>query len=236
LELSSLMTAYYLLATAAFSLAPVSLVVLLVASAPVVTFILQLAGGRPWSPNHVAGFLVTFTGIVLYLGFQGGAGNIVFRGSTITGMLCALGAAFVRALYAVLIWRRAEAGRVPAASTLNGQTMLLGALICLPLAIALPAPLEVPHGMTALYLLCLAGVATVLPTLLNTLAASRIDPTLHNIIGLSTPVVAGLWAWLLLGEAQTLRSLAAAALVLAGIAVSLRSRPWRLPSRKRAAG
>lgn len=230
MEISFLMTIYYACATTAFSLAPVSLVVLVIASTPVVTFLLQLYQTRHWNPGHIVGFAVTFTGIFIYIVAQGAKGNLRFNAATNIGIGCALGATLVRALYAVSVWRRAGQSAKVNALTMNWQTMLIGFLVCLPIMLLVPQESSLPNLNNIVFLLALASFATVLPTMLNTLAASTIDPTLHNIIGMSSPILAGSWAWLLLGEQQTLYSISAAVVVFLGILISLRPMSSVLPT------
>lgn len=226
--LASLMTVYYICATVAFSLAPVSLVVLVIAATPVIAFLLQFLKYRVFHYYQVAGFFVTLLGIGLYVLIQEGNGNLVFDMANAIGATCALGAATVRAAYTVFIWRGAgEKTQSVSALSLNMKTMLVGSVICLPVLgfnfagfnVSVEA---VSDPMAWVYLLSLAAVATVLPTTFNTMAASRIDPVLHNIICMSTPVLAGLFAWVLLEEQQSLWSLLAAAVIVIGIVISIR--------------
>ncbi|VUD46785.1 hypothetical protein TDB9533_00894 [Thalassocella blandensis] len=228
--LASLMTAYYIFATTAFSLAPVSLVVLVIAATPVIAFILQFIKFRMYHLHQVVGFVVTLTGISIYVAIQSGNGNLVLSLTTWIGAACALGAACVRALYAVIVWHQALAGekntesnKGPDALLLSLKTVLLGSVICIPGLFIGSSP-ALPDHFSLLMLLGLAGIATVLPTLFNTLASARIDPVLHNIICMSTPVLAGAFAWILLDEKQSVWSVLAAGIIVLGIVISIRKK------------
>ncbi|WP_317932934.1 DMT family transporter [Halioxenophilus sp. WMMB6] len=220
LGLALLMTSYYFFATFSFSLAPVSLAVLVIATAPLFAFLLQLTQTRTINFNQIIGFAITFGGLALYLQTQHSSGQLQFNLAFLAGAVCALGAAVVRALFSFLIWLKSRRGEIVDASAINLQTMASGALLLLPLLLVqgnnLPA-----YQDNLLLILGLGVLATTAPNLLNTLAVTKIDPTTHNIIGMSTPISASLIAWLLLGEAQTVYSCFAIAITVAGILVAL---------------
>lgn len=226
ISLAALMTAYYLFATTAFALAPVSIVVLLIASSPVIAFVLQYLITRLWVWQQLAGLLLTFAGLVLYLQQQGRIGGDSWSVETYVGFACALSAAMVRAVYAVLVFQKTQRGEVVKATALNMITMLIGSglMLCVFsgwLLVAEGPALVIPSSMNILHLLGLAVLATVLPTLFNTLGSAKVEPVLHNTFGLASPVIAGMLAWMLLDESQNMASLISAVIILGGIALSI---------------
>ncbi|ABC27507.1 hypothetical protein HCH_00604 [Hahella chejuensis KCTC 2396] len=73
------------------------------------------------------------------------------------------------------------------------------------------------------YLLGLGVIATFVPNMLNNLSSMKLNPTVHNIIGMSTPISASIMAWIFLGEEQDALALIAMLVTVSGIFLSMRT-------------
>ncbi|PSJ47640.1 hypothetical protein C7H85_02070 [Zobellella endophytica] len=226
--LAAAMTAYYVLATYAFYYAPVGVAALLIALAPLFTFLLKLIATRRYQANEAAGFALSFAGLLLYFGSQnGGAGEV--PATLWLGGLCGLGAAMLRALFTYVAWKNARQGKPMDSFHTSNDIFVLGLVLLLPVVLAQPLSAQSLSPANLACLLGLGVVATFLPNIFNNLASLRLDPTLHNIIGMSTPISASLMAWIWLDEAQSTGALLGMAITLAGIGGSI-WRPRRRPS------
>jgi len=218
--LAATMGAYYILATEAFSRAPVVEVTLVVSSAPVIAVALErLRGVRPVRQQAI-GAVLAVVGLILFL--RPGSG---FGAQRALGHLFAFGAAIASAAYAVWLRARAQA-RVPTdplALTLGAcalgtaaSLVLLGPEIGTSFAI-----LRSPRDLTNLALLGI--VSTAVPTLAFGIASVRLPPVVTTSLGLTTPLFAAMFAGALLGEWPAFAALPGALLAIAGVTVVLRS-------------
>ena len=219
LGLAACMTVYYICATAGFALGPVALTALVIALTPTVTLVWQAATTHRVEPRELSGFVIAIVGVALYLGPLLG-GTAQFGEAAILGAVgAATVATVVRALYTILVWRRARDGVPVHAQRVNRMTFSLGAVACLPV-FALQAPGLAWSARDAGLLAALVVAATIAPNLLNTWASARLAPTANAIIGMLTPPVAGLLGWALLDEPLTGTQAPGMAVALAGVAVA----------------
>ncbi|AZZ94128.1 hypothetical protein EUZ85_26780 [Hahella sp. KA22] len=183
--LALMMTLYYVLATFSFYYAPVAVAALLIALAPLFTFLLRFFLQREFNQNELVGFLVAFAGLAFYF----------------------YGKDYAAEGYAIK-------------DILLGSALGLGAALVLPFLFLQPGEAQVTQHNLIL-IIGLGLLATFLPNLLNNLSSMELSPTLHNIIGMTTPISASLMAWAFLDEAQDLQALLAI-ITVSGIFLSMR--------------
>ncbi|PIE45350.1 MAG: hypothetical protein CSA45_03135 [Gammaproteobacteria bacterium] len=222
-----LMVFYYVSATYAFYLAPVAVAALTVAAAPLFTLIIRLGRKEAIYRHEIIGFGMAFIGLVVFLGQgQGNSPATTDLSNTLTGASLGLLAALLRAVYSSVLWSYQQSGQHISTQQSNRDILLLGTVLLLPFVVSTPSAwLSFDHSspmwLNLLGLLGLAWLATYIPNILNSMASVAINPTLHNMIGMSTPIAASIMAWVFLGESQTLLSLAAMLWVLLGIGLSM---------------
>jgi drug/metabolite transporter, DME family len=223
--LALLLAGYYLLATAAFQMAPVAEVALLLSTPPL--FVLayrRLRGERP-AGNELAGALLAVAGMGVIL-----APNLSLTDATdaigqarLLGDGLAICAAALTAGYALLFRSLAERASAPSALGVTFLTFLLGSA-----ALAGPALASgVFAGMTADasqigLLLGLGVLCTAIPSLGFAFASRRLPAVASASIALFIPLFAALFAHFFLDEAMSPTLLPGGALVLGGLAWMLR--------------
>lgn len=227
--LAVLMAGYYLLATAAFQLAPVAEVALLISTTPLFVLALRWVRGTLPARSEIGGSLLALGGMALILvpkmSFSGEAAVQHFYGD-LWALCSAVLAAFYASIYRVL----SERGRAPDASGVSVLTFVIGSVILI-LALALTPGSSGWSGSsgldgTALWVLLGLGVlSTAIPTLGFAIASRRLPPMVTATILLFVPVFAGLFAYVLLGETISLLFIAGCFLVLGGVAMILRQSP-----------
>ena len=224
--LALLLTGYYLLATAAFQLAPVAEVALLISTTPLFVLALRWVQGNPPARSEIAGALLAIGGMALIL-----APKMSFSGTTSTplahhlyGDSCALGAAALAAFYASTYRALSEQGRAPEASGVSALTFAIGSVIL----ISMLALTQTPTGLTdltgnsLLVFLGLGVLSTAVPTFGFAVASKRLPAIVTATISLFVPLFSGLFAFLILGETISLLFVAGSLLVLGGVAMIIR--------------
>jgi drug/metabolite transporter (DMT)-like permease len=200
-----------------------SLTGILVASAPIFTFLLAfvLAGEQRDSALSLAGVAIGVVGVGMLLGVDAGG-----RTDAIVGGLFVISAAFG---YAVAAWylKRNLAGVEPVATVAG--TQLLAALVTLPLGLAhVPgsAPsLEAVASLAVLGVVC-TGFAFVI---FHSLVASD-GPARASLVGYIAPVFSIFYGVVLLDESFTAATAAGLVLILGG---SWLAAGGELPARRR---
>ncbi|WLQ11982.1 DMT family transporter [Hahella aquimaris] len=219
--LALMMTLYYVLATFSFYYAPVAVAALLIALAPLFTFLLRFILQKEFNQNELVGFLVAFAGLVFYFYGKDYAAEGYSVADILFGSAFGLGAALLRAVFSFTLWRRVNQGVVVNATSINNLTLILGVTLLLPFLFLQPGEVKVTqHNL--IFITGLGLIATFLPNLLNNLSSMRLNPTLHNIIGMTTPISASLMAWAFLDEYQDLHALIAIIITVSGIFLSMR--------------
>lgn len=221
--LALLLAGYYLLATAAFQMAPVAEVALLLSTPPL--FVLSFRRIRGDIPNHteIAGALLAVAGIGLIL-----APRMSFAGDGpihhITGNILAVCAAGLTALYAYTYRILHERGAAPETIGVSLLTFTSGSVILVLMVSFAPTPsgVDTLNGHALLVFLGLGVLSTAIPSLGFALASKRLPAVVTATISLFIPLFAGLFAFLILGEKLSPMFLPGGILVLGGIAMILR--------------
>jgi drug/metabolite transporter (DMT)-like permease len=214
---------YYLLATAAFQLAPVAEVALLLSTPPL--FVLALRRIRGDIPKVLevlgAGLAVLGIGFILTprLALTEGAVNARLMGDTL-----AVCAALLTASYAYLYRQMAKNDAAPEPASVTLMTFVLGSAVLITLAALIPAanPVGVLRGSKLLLLAVLSVFCTAIPSFAFAFASKRLPPLVTATISLLIPLFAGVFAYLILGEKVSLTTIPGSAFVLAGIVMILR--------------
>ncbi len=200
--LAALMSAYYLLAVAAFRLAPVADVALLLATAPLCALGLRRLRGVPATRAERTGAALALLGVALTL--VPSLRGLATGGATrLAGDALALAAAALSAAYALRFRAAQGAGAAPAPFGVAVLTFALGATALALRAALAGAPLLPLHrldGGGLALLLALGVLSTLVPTLTFAVAARRLPPVLTSAAQLLVPVVSGTAAALALGE------------------------------------
>jgi drug/metabolite transporter (DMT)-like permease len=200
-----------------------SLTGILVASAPIFTFLLAfaLSDEQRDSPTALLGVAIGIVGVGMLLGVDAGGGA-----GAIAGGLMIIAAAFG---YAVAAWylKRNLAGVEPVATVAG--TQLVAAIVTLPLGLthipdAAPA-LDAVASLLTLGIFC-TGVAFVI---FHSLVASD-GPSRASLVGYIAPVFSIFYGVLLLDESFTGWTLAGLVLILGG---SWLAAGGELPARRR---
>jgi drug/metabolite transporter (DMT)-like permease len=200
-----------------------SLAGILVASAPIFTFLLAfaLSGEQRDSGTALAGVVIGIVGVAMLLGLDAGGG-----GDQVAGGLMIILAAFG---YAVAAWylKRNLAGVEPVATVAG--TQLVAALVTLPLGLthipgAAPS-LEAVAALLTLGVFC-TGVAFVI---FHSLVASD-GPSRASLVGYIAPVFSIFYGVALLDESFTAWTAAGLLLILGG---SWLAAGGELPARRR---
>lgn len=218
--LAALLTAYYLLATAAFQMAPVAEVALLL-STPTL-FVLAFRTLRKDLPTRreIAGALIALGGIATVMAprLQTSAAH----GPHLAGDALALCAAVLTASYAFLSRVQAEKGNPLDSGGTSVLTFLFGSVLLGILSAMRPGesawtwPKDVADWLPWLGL---GVLSTAIPTLGYAWASRRLPATASATISLFIPLFAGFFAWLILDDALSPQFVAGCIMVLGGVAM-----------------
>ena len=220
--LASLLAGYYLLATAAFQLAPVSEVALLLSTPPLFVLALRRIRGDVPKVLEVLGAGLAVAGIVLILAPSLALAERAVNARLI-GDTLAVCAALLTASYAYLYRQMAENDAAPEPSSVTFMTFLLGSTILIALMSLIPAPIpaDALRGSRLLLLIALSVLCTAVPSFAFAFASKRLPPVVTATISLLIPLFAGAFAYLILGEKVPLTAIPGSAFVLAGIVMIL---------------
>ncbi|HWJ34775.1 MAG TPA: DMT family transporter [Steroidobacteraceae bacterium] len=209
------MAAYYVLATEAFTRAPVVEVTLLVGAAPLITLTFDWIGGRPVTRRRAIGVVIAVVGLAAFI-FPGSQYSV----RSLVGDVLALGAALVSAVYVTRLRAAALAGQALDAVTIATRASLVGGIASILLLI-FRQPASMPnvssHDIGCLVML---GVfSTAVPTVAYSEASRRLPATVTTSLSLLTPLFAAVFAGIVLSEWPAIYRLPGAALAFAGICV-----------------
>lgn len=222
LACSSIMTFYYIAATAAFLLAPVSLIALMISLSPIFTIFFRLVSKENVYWGEFLGCIVAISGMSIFLFFPTSTLRLNNEeGAVLLGVLLGALAAFLKAIYSFLLWRIKNSRKLKLGSpfSLSLKTFLIGSLIILPFV-------DLSDGRgdfslnTIFLFLGLAGISTILPTFTNSYVSERLNPTLHTVMGISTPIFASFLAIFLLNESLSGLQIIGVLVVLSGIIIT----------------
>jgi len=164
--LASLLAGYYLIATAAFQLAPVAEVALLLSTPPLFVLALRRIRGDVPKVPEVLGAGLAATGIVLIL-----APRLALTERSVHARLIgdtlAVCAALLTACYAYLYRQMAKNDAAPEPLSVTFMTFVLGsaALIALVALIPVAIPADALHGSNLLLLVALSVLCTAIPSI-----------------------------------------------------------------------
>lgn len=219
--LAGALAVYYLLATAAFQMAPVAEVALLVSMPPLFVLAFRYVAGDKPTLREATGAVVAVGGVALIL-LPRLALNEPLATTRLAGDLLAICAAAATAFYAYAYGRLAERQRAPEPMGVALLTFMLGASLLAALAFVLPAPESAGMDRKAiLMLLGLGVVSTAIPSLAFAIASRFLPSVLTAAILLLIPLFAGIFAFFVLGEKVSSTTLPGGILILAGIGLIL---------------
>lgn len=222
-KLAVLMVGYYVLATAAFQTAPVAEVALLISTSPLFVLIFRRINGAIPTRNELVGAVFAFVGLAVIF-----APKMNFidapQSNHLLGQLLSLGAAVVTALYAFLY--RSLAGHPSSPDTLSVSllTFIVGNVI-LGLLLGLgnnPVAGNVFDVRTVVVLVSLGVLCTAVPTVGFAFAAQHLPALVTATISLLVPFLAGVLAYLVLGERFSPTFIPGGIFVISGIVLILR--------------
>jgi DME family drug/metabolite transporter len=230
--LASFLVGYYLLATAAFQLAPVAEVALLLSTPPL--FVLALRGIRGDVPTviEILGASLALAGIALILDPRLTRPE-KFVNARLIGDAMAIGAALFTAFYAYVYRELAKNGVAPESSSITFMTFSLGSLVLSGLACLMPTTIswEALRGTSLPLFLGLAVLCTAIPSFAFAFASKRLPPVVTATVSLLIPLFAGAFAYLILGEKIPSTAIPGSALVVVGIVMILRENRRTTPYR-----
>jgi drug/metabolite transporter (DMT)-like permease len=217
--LASLLVGYYLLATAAFQLAPVAEVAVLLSTSPVFVLSIRRLRGEPVRRRQAAGALLALSGIAIVVAPSRSPGAAP-TGARLAGDGLAACAAALTAVYATYFNALAQRGRAPDSVALSVLTLAVGVIVAGSAAALLEPQAAVGPWETKIALLLGLGVlCTAVPTIGFAVASRRLAAVVTACISLSIPIFAALFAQWLLGEALSVLFVPGLAFALAGMAM-----------------
>lgn len=222
--LALLLSGYYLLATAAFQMAPVAEVALLLSTPPLFVLIIRKIRGELSSPAEIGGALLALTGMFVVLAPRISFGKIQSN-QHLSGDIIAICAAVLTAIYAYMYRFLSEKGRAPESIGVTLLTYAIGGVV-LSLGImlrAIPSGIANLNNNALLIFLGLGVLSTAVPSLGFAIASKRLPAIVTAMISLFIPLFSGIFAFLILGEHLSVIFLAGCTLVLSGVTIIIRS-------------
>ncbi|OZG72419.1 hypothetical protein BTA51_14910 [Hahella sp. CCB-MM4] len=218
--LSSFLVGYYFLATAAFQYAPVAEVTLLLSTPPLfVLFFRWLKRDIP-ARTELAGAAMAVAGMAIIMapGFSVESG---LSSTHLYGDAIATCAAALTALYAFIFRGLSEQSRAPESTGVSMLTFIVGTvLLTAAMAVTpLPSGLNSIQPDSVVIFLGLGILSTAIPTLGFALASNKLPAVVTATIPLFVPLLAGLIAFVVLGEHLSDYFVIGGMLVLAGVAL-----------------
>lgn len=217
--------AYYLMENVALVFATAMSVGVIVAAAPLFTALLSALGGdrRALNPWFFAGFVVAMAGLATVSMANGGEAGADGAGANpLLGDFLALGAAFVWAVYSVLVRRISDLGYETIAST--KRTFAWGLVFIAPVLLAFGGPF--PGWGTALQwqsllnLAFLGFVASAACFVTWGIAVKRLGPTASTTYIYLVPAITAAASVLILGEPLSAPIVAGLLLMVGGLVLS----------------
>ncbi|MDD9855626.1 MAG: DMT family transporter, partial [Gammaproteobacteria bacterium] len=212
---------YYALTTAAFSLANMVSVSLLVATTPAFVMGAEWMRGKRPARASMLGALLAFAGVVVLLAPAGFSPATAAAGREYFGQLLALASALSMTAFSLF-------GRAPDAHAAGASlwACLIGAAVLLLVAIAGGVPLAVamPDTNQWLSLLGLAVFSTLAAAACYGNACRLCGATTAAVVRLSTPLFAALFLVAVFGGELSTRHFIAGALILLGASVVIMRR------------
>lgn len=227
--LASLLTGYYLLATAAFQLAPVAEVALLLSTPPLFVLALRRIRGDVPATLELFGAGLAVVGIALILEPRLTLANR-FGNRRLVGDVLAICAAILTALYIHIYRQAARNRRTLEPASLSLMTFALGSIALLAVGCVLPTTISLTTfgGANLLIFVALAILCTAIPSFAFAFASERLPSVVTATISLLIPPFAAAFAFVILGERVSSTAIPGSVLVVTGIVMILRhSNPGR---------
>ena len=221
--LASLLVGYYLLATAAFQLAPVAEVALLLSTPPLFVLALRRIRGDAPTALELLGGGLAVAGIAMVLGprltFAEHYGN-----TRVVGDVLAMCAAMLTALYVYLYRHVANNLSAPEPTSVTLMTFALGSVVLIAIGCLVPTNVSLAtfSGTNLLIFVGLAILCTAIPSFAFAFASEPLPSVVTATISLLIPLFAGAFAFVILGENVPLTAIPGTVLVVAGIVLILR--------------
>ena len=221
--LASLLTGYYLLAIAAFQLALVTEVALLLSTTPLFVLALRGIGGDSPTALELLGSGVAVMGIGLILGPRLTIAQ-PFSNHRLLGDVFAICAAMLTALYIHIYRQRTRNGRALEPTSVTLMTFALGSIALVAVGCVLPRTISVApfSGANLPTLICLAILCTAIPSFAFAFASERLPSVGTATMSLLIPLFSAAFAFVILGERISSGAIPGSVLVLAGIVLILR--------------
>ena len=194
---------------------------ILMAAMPLATLVLAhfLVQGESMTAGRVAGFALGFAGIVFLMepaaaaGLGGAALQVLSQLSVLCGALCYSANSIMARLLIRSDFLAAATG-----------TLLVSAILVLPLTIAVDAPWTLAPSMSSVAAIVWLGVGpTAVATILYFRLISSAGPTFMSLVNYLSPAIAVFLGVTLLGEQPGVNAYLGLVLILTGIAIS----QWR---------
>ena len=219
--LAALMAGYYVAAVAAFRLAPVAEATLFVNASPLFAVGWALIRREPLSRAQLAGTALALAGVAVIV-LPGLLSAADADRQRLVGDALALVAAAGMAAYAVAFQRLGE--RAPSPLLVTTLAFVIGgaALAALSGVLGAGAYVGLDGARSWGALVGLAVVTTAIPTLAYSTASRRLPAVVTTTVRLLTPAFAAVAAWAVLDEVPSVWLGLGGALVVAGLAWSLR--------------
>ena len=198
-----------------------SLTGILVATAPIFTFLLaiRIDPAERADALGLLGVLLGMAGVVLLLGVDAGGGSAALLGGLLV-VLASLGYAL-----GSFYLKRSFAGVEPIGVV--AAAMAVSALMTLPLA-AISAPTEPPGADTVGSLAALGVLGSGVAFLIYYTLIARVGPSKASLVAYVAPGFAVLYGVVLLGEGFALSTLAGLVMIVGGSWLAAEGRlPWR---------
>ena len=229
--LASLLTGYYLAATAAFQLAPVAEVALLLSTPPLFVLALRRIRGDVPATLELIGAGLAVVGIALILGprltLAERLGN-----HRLVGDVLAICAAILTALYIYIYRQVARDRRALEPTSVTFMTFALGSVALIAVGCVLPTTITVTPfgGANLLIFLGLSILCTAIPSFAFAFASERLPSVVTATISLLIPLFAAAFAFVMLGERVPSTAIPGSVLVVAGIVRDCHDSSPRQPS------
>ncbi|MBB4211859.1 EamA-like transporter family protein [Rhodothalassium salexigens DSM 2132] len=213
-----LLACYYYFAAVAFQQAPVAVVSLILATAPVFGTLYGAMLGHAPGRWHYLGMALCLAGLAVTVSPDLAAPPATGPATTPAGLAAALASAAGLAGYGFLSRRLTLPGGAAGDVTLVIYSLFGASLLGLvALAPGELAAISAERPTTLVWLLGLSVVATLVPTVALALLSQRVSPVSLPLTNLPVPLVAALVAFLVLGEALPATFVPGAGLVVVGL-------------------
>jgi len=220
---ASLMTGYYTLTTGAFLLAPVSLIALAISLSPVFIILARLVEREKVLGREILGCAVALLGLAIFLFYVNDDLTLDNQYSLLLGLGLGIIAGALKAFYSLILWKMNNYPHVNLGDSysLTFKTFFIGSIIFLPFAIHTVPNFDFSLKVFLL-LVGLGMLSTAIPTLMNSYASKRVNPTAHTMISLSVPMLASILAFLFLGERISIVQVFGIGVTLFGIIITIK--------------